>query len=344
MKKKVLIFQNYIAHYRVDFLKALSSKYSTDIYTSNKDDIKYNNLTLGFFNKISFFGFFFYSHITNLIKKNKYDVVILEANPRIITFFYIYFIFHRKIKIIFWGAQQLRNPILNFIWTFFLKKSDAFFVFYSKSKYEPFGDYDSSRFHLVNNTIHVKSRIKAFNERKKLFFVNVGSFQARKQNDVLLIVFKQLITKKNDKLKLYLIGSGEEKPRLEKIISSLGLKKNAFIIDETTDSDVLKFYYRHSIAAVSFGQAGLAVQQSMAFGVPFITKINAISGGEKDNIIHSHNGLICEDTEQSLYETLSLLVDDVIYSRYLGMNAYNYYSKYCSMNNMISKFSKLIEN
>jgi glycosyltransferase involved in cell wall biosynthesis len=344
MKKKVLIVQNYIAHYRVDFFKALSRKYRTDLYTSNKVDIKYNNLSISFFNKISFFGFFFYSHLTNLIKQNKYDVLILEANPRIITLFYIYFIFHRRIKIIFWGAQQLRNPLLNFIWTLFLKKSSALFVFYSKSKYEPFSNYDSSRFHLVNNTIHVKNRIKAFNERRKLFFINVGSFHARKQNDVLLFVFKQLITKKNAKLKLYLIGSGEEKPRLEEIISSLGLKKNAFIIDETTDSDLLKFYYQHSIAAVSFGQAGLAVQQSMAFGVPFITKINAISGGEKDNIIHAHNGLICEDTEESLYETLSLLVDDVTYSRYLGMNAYIYYSKYCSMNNMISKFSKLIEN
>jgi glycosyltransferase involved in cell wall biosynthesis len=344
MKKKVLIIQSYIAHYRVAFFEGLASRYNLEIFTSDKNDIKYDNLNVKFFRKVNFFFGFYYKDVLKAIKKNNYEAVILEANPRIFNFFYIYLIFHSKVKFIFWGAQEIRSPFFNFFWKSFLKLSSATFVFYSKSKYQPFHNLNSSRFHLINNTIHVKHRIKSYREKNKLFFINVGSLHFRKQNDTLLIVFKKLLTLKNNKLKLYLIGSGEEEFTLKKIISRLNLENNVFIIDETTDSKELQFYYRNSIAAVSFGQAGLAVLQSMAFGVPFITRMNAITGGEKDNIIHKYNGLICKDTKTSLYKSMCLLVDDTNYSRYLGLNAYKYYSKNCSMNNMITKFSQIIDS
>jgi glycosyltransferase involved in cell wall biosynthesis len=344
MKKKILIIQSYIAHYRLPLFEGLASRYNLEIFTSDKKDIKYDNLNVKFFRKVNFFFAFYYKDVFEAIKKNNYEAVILEANPRVFNFYYIYLILHSKVKFIFWGAQEIRNPFFNFFWKSFLKRSNATFVFYSKSKYQPFQNYYSSRFQLINNTIHVKNRIKSYRERKKLFFINVGSLHSRKQNDVLLTVFKKLITQKNEKLKLFLIGSGIEKFKLKKLISKLSLENNAFIIDETIDSKVLQFYYQHSIASVSFGQAGLAVQQSFAFGVPFITKNNAITGGEKDNIIHMYNGLICDDTEISLYNSMCLLVDDINYSRYLGLNAYKFYSKNCSMKNMITKFSQIIDN
>ncbi len=78
--------------------------------------------------------------------------------------------------------------------------------------------------------------------------------------------------------------------------------------------------------------------------MPFLTKTNAVSGGEKSNIINEVNGFLCKESIKFLEEILLNLCLNIDYARTLGKNAYDYYSKHCTLNNMVEKFKQAIEN
>ena len=95
---------------------------------------------------------------------------------------------------------------------------------------------------------------------------------------------------------------------------------------------------------MSFGQAGLAVLQSMAFGVPFITKRNAISGGEKYNIVDENNGIFCADDMNSLVDAMSRLIVDPGYAKLLGVNAFTHYRDKASVSLMVDGFRAALKS
>ena len=78
--------------------------------------------------------------------------------------------------------------------------------------------------------------------------------------------------------------------------------------------------------------------QSMAYGVPFVTKENAISGGEKHNIIDGVNGILCDDSPESLELAMLSLIQNKDYAHILGNEAYEYYHKFASIENMAENF------
>ena len=77
--------------------------------------------------------------------------------------------------------------------------------------------------------------------------------------------------------------------------------------------------------------------------VPFITKNNAITGGEKINIQDGFNGYLCDDDVESLEEYIIVICNDINKARVLGKNTYYYYSKYCTDVNMVECFKYAIE-
>ena len=142
---------------------------------------------------------------------------------------------------------------------------------------------------------------------------------------------------------LVIIGDGEQREYLEEIANKLELNNRIDFVGKLNDTNKLMDYYKKAIVSVSFGQAGLTVLQSLGYGVPFITKRNAISGGEKSNIKHAYNGFFCEDKQSSLSGYLTLLCNDIEYARVIGKNAFHYYTKYCTMKNMVQGFRDAIE-
>ena len=111
-----------------------------------------------------------------------------------------------------------------------------------------------------------------------------------------------------------------------------------------TDIGVLSKFYFDAICSVSFGQAGLSVLQSLGFGVPFVTKKNAITGGEINNIINNYNGFLCEDSVESLSSKLVFLSNNIEHSMKMGENAFNYYSENCTIEKMSNGFKLAINS
>lgn len=151
--------------------------------------------------------------------------------------------------------------------------------------------------------------------------------------------FSNIQSKISNKIKLVIIGDGEEKEKLDRLISVHKLNNKIEMKGKITDTGTLLDYYRRAIVSVSFGQAGLSVLQSLGYGVPFITKSNAISGGEKSNIKDGLTGFLIDDDIIHLQDKLIFLINNIEESRKMGMKAYEYYSNHCTIENMVGGFN-----
>ena len=90
------------------------------------------------------------------------------------------------------------------------------------------------------------------------------------------------------------------------------------------DDAALGRYFAAAIACVSPKQAGLTVLKSMGCGVPYITRRDAITGGELFNIEHGVNGVLYERPEELKNVILDLTEHPETYMLY-GSRARAYY-------------------
>ena len=125
-------------------------------------------------------------------------------------------------------------------------------------------------------------------------------------------------------------------------INENNLNQNVFMLGEINDPVLKKEYFAKSIVNISPNQAGLSVLESFSFGVPFVTKENAISGGEHLNIKHGYNGLLLKN-EEELLEKMNNINDNIGQIRKMGENAYNYYVNNRNFNSMVEAFVNAIE-
>ena len=145
-------------------------------------------------------------------------------------------------------------------------------------------------------------------------------------------------TKKN--LFFHLVGEGPEKESLHKIAEDLKISKNVIFHGHIDSYEDLIPLYRRSYASISYGQAGLAVLQSIGFGTPFITK-NAITGGEINNIVHGKNGFLVNDEREAVNEMIRL-VDDAEHQLEMKEYCFSYYKENCSIESMGKTFRDIL--
>ena len=202
---------------------------------------------------------------------------------------------------------------------------------------------NKSNSYVANNTFDVGERVKSFNNKNKDTILFVGTLNKRKENDILISAFKNIINRIPKHISLSFIGNGDQIINLEKQVKTLQIQSRVKFYGKIEDDNRLKDFYKRAIVSVSFGQSGLSVLQSLGYGVPFVTKKNSISGGEKTNIINYFNGVFCDDSKKSLEKVLVEMCLDIDFSRELGRNAFDFYTKYCTMHNMTQGFIDAIE-
>ena len=150
--------------------------------------------------------------------------------------------------------------------------------------------------------------------------------------------------KKNEKIApLVIVGDGEERQNIENWIQINQLQDNISLKGALYDSIILKEIYKYAIASISPGQAGLSVLSSMAYGVPFVTTHDAITGGERFNIIHDYNGLLYDGNIVNLSEFIEILSFDDEKTQKMSKNAQNYYFDHRTMYKMIDDLRKVID-
>lgn len=346
MKKKILLGYNFILHYRKPLFNLLSEKYDLTVLHSGFETLHTNDTYKELIYPVKNIGpFFIQKGILDEVKDDKYDIIILLFDIRWINTIKSIYSYNKKAKLILWGAWMTESTIANKLRLYLTKKAQAS-IFYTQESREDFvnSGIDLCKTYVANNTFDVGKRVKSYQNPIKNKILFVGSLDARKQNDVLINAFTNIITQIPENIELTIVGDGLEDNKLKNLVKLKNIDNRVNFVGKVVDTNKLKNYYKEAIVSVSYGQAGLSVLQSLGYGVPFLTKINAISGGEKSNIKNRINSIFCEDNISSLEKSLLKLCNNIEFARKLGKNAYNYYSKYCTIENMCLGFLDAIED
>jgi glycosyltransferase involved in cell wall biosynthesis len=344
MKKKVLIIQNIIPHYRKALYNLLSNEYNLTIAHSGVATVSvydlYKEVVLPV-KKIGSLNF----QVGLLKEMNKeYDVIISMCDFHWPLNFFPLIRYSKSPKFILWGSWLTDKPIIDWLKIYCARKADAN-IFYCIQDKEKFlrANVSVRKLFVANNTIDVGDRSKSYLHPRKFRIIFVGTLDERKENDILIKAFNNINNKISPYINLTIIGEGPTKKDLIILVKQLNVSERICFEGKITDPKKLSKFYSESIVSVSYGQAGLSVLQCLGFGVPFITKINAISGGEKTNIIDGFNGFFCDGSQADLERKLLLLCKDLERAKNMGENAFEYYSNYCTIEKMANGFIDAIK-
>jgi len=346
---RILLIQNSITNYNLPIYKILSEESNINLTIAHfSKNINYLNQTFKVIN-LKIFTFLSLKVSFNKIYSicNNYDVVIAMADLHWLNLMLLGFHKKRKFKLIYWGigvSASIANKFdfktrWNKLRFFLMNRADAllFYSDYPISKYIKNG-FDSKKLFVADNTVEVNKSDKKTPSKKTIIFI--GTLYKEKGIYDLLNSYIQLNKLYNLPI-LNIIGSGAEYKKIEKLISLNNLNDKIKLLGSIFDNKLLEVLFSEAIACISPKQAGLSVLLSMGFGVPFITKYDAITGGEIFNIKDKVNGILYKKDSELNEILLDLIINKEKYSA-LGIEANNYYQKYRTPRQMANGFLNAI--
>ena len=220
-----------------------------------------------------------------------------------------------------------------------INNSDAviFYYAYPKNKYVKLGAAPEKLF-VFNNTVAV-SETQLCKKPENLLFI--GELYRQKGVDVLIKQYERAYNENHDIPKLLIVGDGAERAALEELVHNKALDEKICFLGKITDDNRLKEIFEAAIVTISPKQAGLSVLKSMAFGVPFVTLENAITGGEIFNIENGETGVILKD-ENELKDLILNCPDQLAYYTSMGEKARAFYFNNRTMAHSVQAFDEAI--
>lgn len=273
--KKVLIFHQALAPYRIDFWNTLNRYFEINLFFMQRNLVnqKFNQILLR--EKLSLFanyhtrGFDIKSKIIRwgfktYIKQLKPDIVFAyEFSLTTILVYFILKLYKDSFKLVitcddnlemaqsFSGYRKLfRNILINKI-DFIIYTSESVADWY-KTNFELKTDktalvlpiiYQKENFQKsLKSTLEISNKyIKTHNLIDKKIFFYVGRFSEEKNLSLLIKAF-DLVAKQNNEAILILIGDGSLKNDLILLTSSLGLQDRVLFVGRFEDKELMAWY------------------------------------------------------------------------------------------------------
>jgi len=296
-------------------------------------------------------GPFFYSKL-NLNKLCKqFNVVIAEGNIRFIDRNMLNIIPWRKYKWISWGIGQAASydkrlgerDAFRHVRIFLQKRCDASILYsdYSLRMYIESGINPNAVF-VANNTISLDCISDPKVDKNTLIFV--GTLYKQKRLEELISAYNSAFIKCGLTMPLFIIGDGVERAKLESYVKKLKLQDSIRFLGQINDTCELSRHFSNAVACISPGQAGLSVLVSMANSVPFVTRRNAITGGEIFNINNNNKKTgVVYNTESELVKLLCDITLNKAKYIWMGCEARQYYQEFRSPELMVNSIVDAIE-
>lgn len=187
---------------------------------------------------------------------------------------------------------------------------------------------------LLPNMIESVSK-KSTLESKNI--ISVGRLHEGKRIDELVTIFSKL---KNQKAKLFIIGTGEEENKIKDLIKKYKLQKRVIMLGYLDFKQQEKYYLNSCIFAMTSVTEGLpmVLLEAMNHGLPCIAY--DLDNGVKD-IINDKNGYIIKDRNEIEYvETLDKVLNENLNKK--SIEVLNTASKYYK-ENVIKIWNKILE-
>jgi glycosyltransferase involved in cell wall biosynthesis len=317
--KKILIVQRVLTRYRYEVLSALCSHCkSLSFVTSQGDEsgalkiykpkeVK-SNITVHYLNAMKFlyrgesreFSLFFYPQVLKYIKGN--DIIIIEGTTNILNnIFIIPFAKMMGKKLVWWDSgysiekRTFRRQVIDLLISIFVKLTDVQLAYSTKAAKHMQRHMGASNCKILLNTINtdyfsfIQNNVRRhianyqFNPSHiKLLFV--GAIEKRKKVKELIDIVCNLNLRSNHrKYSLTIIGGGAFLEELSSYVSEDNLDFIE-VIGPVYDKEQLKHYYFQSDLFILPGDGGLAIVQSLLFGLPVVCV--SADGTEEDYIEH----------------------------------------------------------
>ncbi|MDP7244812.1 MAG: glycosyltransferase family 4 protein [Flavobacteriales bacterium] len=177
-------------------------------------------------------------------------------------------------------------------------------------------------------TSNAKSFRKKWNLGNNIIILSVANLVWRKGIDIIMSVLPDII-KHHPHLKYVIIGKGQEKSNLKRLVKKYKLTKNVIFVGWVSDENLANFYNVSDIFVLMSRTKGAAVEgfgivyaEAGAFGKPVI---GGKSGGTSDVVIDGKTGFLIEpENKRLLKEKLLLLVENKNLRRQIGTHAKKY--------------------
>lgn len=348
MKQKVLLLQGTLSLYNVPIYNIIGTNVDLTVAyvlkNECKDKMNFQVLKLDFckVSGIIFIKNGFYDLCS------QYDVIIFMPDLHYFSYCSLPFI-KRKFKVIPWtiGIRASYNrrydvsrrvEFLDKIYGHILNKSDAI-IFYMKEPLKFWSNrLNRDKVFIAHNTVEVLKTITE-NKNQKNRIIFLGTLYKEKKIYELLEAYIE--AKKRSQTKFFLgldiIGNGEEYDNINKIIADCGLTDSVVLHGSVYDEIKLSEFFSKSLLCISPDQAGLSVLKSMGYGVPYVTRENAITGGERLNIINKENGILYKSKAELVSIIEEASINPEIYIN-MGINAQKYYNENATVKHMAQGF------
>ena len=281
-KTKVIILQQILPKYRVNFFNELNKKIHLTLYTSHKgleksiytvfDNINFKkrlikNLTYKNILSFQFLPF------KKLFSK---ELIIFEFNLRIIS--NILLLSLRLLankKNILWthGITENMSSVSKFIRIFFMKRACSIIVYEisGKNNLIKLGVPENKIF-FVKNSIDIKEVIKFKDTNQKKFRVTFIGRDIKDKNDLLLCKsFVNILDKIDPSVTLTIIGDGEE---LENLKKQFCINSRIEFIGNLHDEKKISHYLNQTLFTISPDYLGLSIIHSFCYSVPILINKN----------------------------------------------------------------------
>lgn len=342
-RPKVLYIQGVLTKYNDPIYELMNEQVDLTLAYVEKTEVKEPKYKVFQFPHRNIGPFVIHKQLKKII--NQFDVVIFSPHLRFIRTAIMPFLPHKP-KLISWdiGLHVSYNKKYNLtkdpdlkdrIFQSIQDHCDAC-IFYMPQPIEYWKKYskiDERKYFVAHNTVKVAEfeKLQPIEKRDKFLFV--GTLYQQKGLGELIEAYAKAKESCNNLPKLYIVGKGPERDIIDSLIKEKGLEEAVVMTGAIYEEDVLKEFFLTSLLCISPKQAGLSVQKSMGYGVPFVTRPDAITGGERLDIIDKENGYFYETVEE-LTTILVKAVKNPVEIENMSNNARNYYLKYASPEKM----------
>lgn len=345
---KVIILYNKIFHYRIPVWNELAKMCDLTVTYSEGDGKVPDDMEVNF--KIMhlpvrrFKSFVFQeANIRQLVKN--YDAVIAYGNIAWLKYSTLPWfnntpvIYHTIGVSASYGKKFDEHKEWDRIRAFFYSKADAlaFYTDYPILKYAQLG-IPKERMFVAPNTVAVHP---VEGEVKKDSILMIGTLYREKGLQSLLDAY--LAVKDECALpELNIVGKGPDYEPVKEWIETHQMGHFVKLRGAIYDINEKAKYFARAFAVISPKQAGLTVQESMGYGVPFVTTRNAITGGEILSIHDGQDGVLMNDVS----ELPAVLKDIALHpERFIAMGqaARKYYNEHLTPQLMAKGFWDAIQ-
>ncbi|AZA51877.1 glycosyltransferase family 4 protein [Chryseobacterium sp. G0201] len=368
MKKKIAIVTNIIPSYREGFYNKLLKNEDTDItiycqknipntklktihdkYSKNVIVVKF----IDFFNEkmnIQFLPFF------RLLKN--YDTVFIDGNPRYFSHFILanLFRFLKPDKVILWSMihSYKANSFTENIRLNWTKKFKRVFT-YNDKEVEIFKEKGYTGICIgMNNGLDqekienviakwTKEQLEEWQKENSVYgkkvILSCTRLIQKNELDKFLEHFPEVLNAIPD-VKWYVIGDGDQRQNLEKIVNEKGLGENVIFLGEIYEEAKLAPWFLTASVMIHPAAIGLSILHAYGYGLPIITHSDYhFHGPEFSALVEGKNSITYEkDNYLNLVEKVIFCLENEQMTEQLGLNAKKTVQEKFNVNKMVERF------